>query len=173
MPATRKGTLILGPSQINVAAQVGVQAADLTDKQLQHFCAHHSSHDEVRTVDLHNCDQIVSAECLRVLSELRQLGIKGCDRISIASFVVLQTACANLELDVSEFLGGHGSFEEALAYHQEKLTTALAQAGDCESERARERTTKRERKRGGGVWGVGSDIVQQHWWVLANQRAEP
>ena len=43
------------PSQINVAAQVGVQAADLTDKQLQHFCAHHSNHDEVRTIDLHNC----------------------------------------------------------------------------------------------------------------------
>jgi hypothetical protein len=116
------------PTQINVAAQVGVQAADLTGVQLQHFCAHHSKHDEVRNIDLHNCAQIVSVECLRVFSELRHLEIEGCDQIEIASFVVLQTACTNLELDVGEFLSGHGRFEEALAYCQEELKTAQ-QAG--------------------------------------------
>jgi tetratricopeptide (TPR) repeat protein len=117
------------PSQINVAAQIGVQAANLTDVQLQHFCAHHSNHDEVHSIDLHNCGQIVSVECLRVFSELRQLQIEGCDQIKTASFVVLQTACANLKLNVGKFLIGHGRFKEALAYEQEELKTAL-QAGD-------------------------------------------
>jgi chemotaxis protein histidine kinase CheA len=136
------------PSQINVAAQVGVQAADLTDVQLQHFCAHHSNHDEVRTIDLHNCGQIVNVECLRVFSELRQLDIEGCDRIDIASFIVLQTACTNLKsctlskcgrvfdrkLDVGEFLRKHGRFEEALAYRLEELQF-VKQAGSCSRER--------------------------------------
>jgi hypothetical protein len=96
-----------------------------------------------------------------VFSELRQLEIEGCGQITVASFVVLQTACANLELDVGGFLGGHGRFVEALAYHQEKLT-AFQQAGECEraSERERERARERERERereGGG----GSEITQQ------------
>jgi tetratricopeptide (TPR) repeat protein len=105
----------------------------LTDVQLEHFCAQHNNPHEVRTIDLHNCGQIVSVECLSVFSELRQLEIEGCDRISVASFVVLQMACTNLKLGVGEFLRGHGRFEEALAYRQEELKTAQ-QAGDKSGE---------------------------------------
>jgi hypothetical protein len=105
----------------------------------------------------------VSVECLRVFSELRKLEIEGCGQISMSGFVVLQTACANLELDVGGFLHGHGRFEEELAYYQEKLTTAL-QAGECESERERARERERERGRDKErARGGGSEIGQQNW----------
>jgi hypothetical protein len=141
------------PSQINIAAMVGVQAADLTDMQLQQFCAA-GSHccDEVRTIDLHNCSQIVNVECLRVFSELRHLKIEGCDRINIASFVVLQTACAKLMLDMGDFLLKHGRFEEALDYRMEELKT-VQQAGSCSREREGGRAGGLEAGRPGGREG--------------------
>jgi hypothetical protein len=61
-------------SRINVAAQVGVQAADLTDEQLQQFCNQHQNPNLVRVIDL--------LQCVRIQTSMRFVSFRSYERSS-------------------------------------------------------------------------------------------
>ena len=112
------------PSQVNVAAQVGVQAADLTDKLLQRFCTEHQEPGVVQAIDLHNCSQIGNIECLGVFRQLCKLELEGCHKVEVSSLAAVLKACSQLRVDVGEFLRTHGRVEEALDYYKKDLAIA-------------------------------------------------
>jgi tetratricopeptide (TPR) repeat protein len=116
-------------SQINIAAQVGVQAADLTDEQLQRFCDQHQSPELVHVVDLQQCKQITKVDSLCRFSELRQLEIAGCDNVTTESLVELFSTCAGLESEKFPFyLGRLARYDDLINYYTRNLEDARTSA---------------------------------------------
>ena len=122
------------PSRINAAAQVGVQAAELTDELLQRFCAQHQQPSLVEEIDLHNSSQVRDISCLGVFVQLRELELDGCHQIEVASLVAVLGACLQLRVDVGGFLLAHGRVEEALDYRKQELKEAQQSGELCELE---------------------------------------
>ena len=125
---------VADPSRINAAAQVGVQAADLTDDQLRRFCAEYQEPGSVRAIDLANCSRIRDIKCLGVFVQLRELEIEGCHQIEVASLAVVLGACSQLRVDVGDFLLTHGRVEEALDNWKQELKEAQQSGELCELE---------------------------------------
>ena len=120
------------PSRINAAAREGGQAADLTDDQLRRFCAEYQEPGSVRAIDLANCSRIRDIKCLGAFVQLRELEIKGCHQIEVASLVVVLGACSQLRVNVGSFLLTHGRVEEALDYRKQELKQAQQSGELCE-----------------------------------------
>jgi tetratricopeptide (TPR) repeat protein len=66
------------PSNVNVAAFFSVQAADLTDEQLEQFCEQRETPRNVRAIDLQQCEKLTCIDGLSRwgFSQLEELGEK-------------------------------------------------------------------------------------------------
>jgi hypothetical protein len=122
------------PSRINIAALVKVQAADLTDEQLGRFCTEYKAPEVVQAINLRDCQQITSVECLTVFVGLQELDLSGCNSIITESLVALAKRFPALEAPGSkagaggiflyETLTELGRYADAIKYEKENLEMA-------------------------------------------------
>ena len=127
------------PSRINIAALVEVQADDLTDRQLQCFCAEHNAPQVVLKINLRDCEKITSVECLCVFEQLQELDLSGCNSISTESLADLARSRPMLQapgakqqvLFLYDTLRELGRYTDAIKYENEKLENAR-QSGELQ-----------------------------------------
>jgi hypothetical protein len=129
------------PSRINIAALVEVQADDLTDRQLQCFCAEHNAPQVVLKINLRDCEKITSVECLCVFEQLQELDLSGCNSISTESLADLARSRPTLQAPGAKQHGGAGflndtlselgRYTDAIKYENEKLENAR-QSGELQ-----------------------------------------
>jgi hypothetical protein len=115
---------------------VDVQADDLTDGQLQCFCAEHKAPQVVRAINLRDCEQITSVECLCVFVQLQELDLSGCKSISTESLADLARSRPKLQAPSAkqngsgsagflyDMLSELGRYTDVIKYENEKLENA-------------------------------------------------
>jgi tetratricopeptide (TPR) repeat protein len=120
------------PSRVNVAAFFSVQAADLTDEQLEQFCKQHETPRSVRAIDLQQCEKLtcIDGRSRWGFSQLEELDA----RVASASSALVAKGCPELGEDwLSDTLRLLGRVEEQLERHKKQLEIAQ-ETGDREDE---------------------------------------
>jgi tetratricopeptide (TPR) repeat protein len=122
------------PPIVNIAAVVGVQAADLTDEELNQFCREHQDPDLVCTVDIQGCSCLTSAEGLTRFVRLKNIRLSGCNQLSTKSIATVLESCtavrflteddARIIRKMSAILMSMGRVHEAVEFYRDEFTTA-------------------------------------------------
>jgi tetratricopeptide (TPR) repeat protein len=129
------------PSNINVAAVVGVQAADLTDEEMNQFCRQHRDPDLVRTVDIQGCSGLTSVEGLIRFLRLENIQFSGCNKVSTKSIATVLVSCTGVRFQqtgrgqrkVSAILMSMGRVSEAIEFYEDEFKAAKLIEGSDEA----------------------------------------